>query len=522
MARDVEFNVTASDKTGSALAEAERKLKAAQERIRRDSKTTGDGFGKSLLDGITKVSPKLGGFLTSTFATAGKASGPLLAAGIAAATPLIGASVSAAVIGGAGVGGVIGGVLLASRDARVRAAGERVGKTFLDALSKDASVFIGPVLDQITKIEARFEQMRGRIRNIFSNSVGFLGPLVDGALTAVDGVLKGFESLTANGRSTMQALGQSVGLIGQAIGAAFQTIAGGSEDAAAAVRFLGVAMATSVELFGRAVRILTELFGVMLKGAGPALDLAAKMGLISTSSQQADQSTTGAGHAFTFMAQQATAASQASVDYAAAAAGITSANRSLYGSQTAAAQAIADSTKKIEENGRGLDINTQKGRNNRATLEQLANSLGTAHDKYVQVNGSGAKSNAIMSANRAEFIRAARAAGAAADKAEALADELLGIKSRTVSVNVVFNESRINAVENRLNRMGGSMYNAAGDSWAALDSKSGTARTGGPTPVSVSNNVSVALDGAPFRAMTVQAVQASERRQAWRAKVGAR
>ena len=50
----------------------------------------------------------------------------------------------------------------------------------------------------------------------------------------------------------------------------------------------------------------------------------------------------------------------------------------------------------------------------------------------------------------------------------------------------------------------------------------GTSRVGGPTPVHSEVNVSVSLDGVPFRAMTSKVVSASEARQAWRAKVGRR
>lgn len=48
----------------------------------------------------------------------------------------------------------------------------------------------------------------------------------------------------------------------------------------------------------------------------------------------------------------------------------------------------------------------------------------------------------------------------------------------------------------------------------------GGSRTGGPTPVSV--DVGVSLDGAPFYAMTSKVVVASEKRTAWRTKVGKR
>jgi hypothetical protein len=108
-------------------------------------------------------------------------------------------------------------------------------------------------------------------------------------------------------------------------------------------------------------------------------------------------------------------------------------------------------------------------------------------------------------------------------RARALAEKLdRAARARTASVNVVINTGRLANIENRLNRLGGSLYNAAGPSWAALDGGSGLARTGGPTPVNVANNVTVTLDGTPFYAMTVQAAQARSSRDAWRQRTGRR
>lgn len=559
MARDVEFAVTASDKTGSALAAAEAKFKASQERIRRESKTTGDGMGKSLLDGISKVSPRLGGLLTSTFATAGKAGGPLLAAGIALATPLIGASVSAAVIGGAGAGGVLGGVALAARDPRVKAAGEALGKNLLGTLEKNAQAsFVEPVLRNIAKVENRFAQMETRINRIFGNSSAFLDPLVDGTLDAVDGILRGIDALVAHAGPTMDALGDSIGLIGQALGEAFATIAGGGDEAALTIRFLGVTVATTIKIFGDAVRILTEVFGAMLAGAKDALDLAAALGIIdkntiglAASAGAAVPPTTQLMAGVAGIGTAATSAATPVATFTDQVNNLATAGRTAFDATTNVGEATDRVREALEKNGKTLDANTEKGRANRNALSALAAARLADYNATVQLNGEGIKSNQVAAANRAAFIKLATQFGlsktAAAQlatqfglipakknttfhanthdaeaRAKALAEKLdRAARTRTASVIVTFNESRIRAVENRLNRLHGEGF-ARGDGWSAVDSSSGVARTGGPTPVSVSSSVSVSLDGAPFRAMTVQAVEAGARRQAWRAKVGAR
>ena len=90
-----------------------------------------------------------------------------------------------------------------------------------------------------------------------------------------------------------------------------------------------------------------------------------------------------------------------------------------------------------------------------------------------------------------------------------------------MSVNVVIAKGQLARVQNTLNRLGGANM-SIGPGWSASDTGSGVSRTGGPTPVNVSNNVGVYLDGQPFYAMTVRAVQDRSDRDAWRRKVGHR
>lgn len=206
---------------------------------------------------------KLGSTLSSVVGDAieNVKAGPVLAAGIAASAPLIGATISAAVIGAAGVGGVIGGVLLASKDPRVKAAGTELGKSLLGQLEKDAEPFVAPVLKAIDKVEAGFTAMNSRISHIFQGSSGFLGPLVDGALKGVDGILRGIDSLVTKGKPVIDQLGKSFGQLGQATGDALEVISGDSKDAATALQDLTDTISVVIEGTGYLVRGLTELYG---------------------------------------------------------------------------------------------------------------------------------------------------------------------------------------------------------------------------------------------------------------------
>lgn len=86
--------------------------------------------------------------------------------------------------------------------------------------------------------------------------------------------------------------------------------------------------------------------------------------------------------------------------------------------------AIDDFTKSIKDNGKTLDINTEKGRNNQAALDAIASTA-----LKVAQNLSGAQRATFLDAARADFVKAARAAGMAKTEAQELADSVLGLKN---------------------------------------------------------------------------------------------
>lgn len=582
MARDVEFDVTADDKTGTALASAERHFADSQKRIdkinkdhsvkrQKDLDESAAKIGRSLESVFGKAAPKLAQSLAQSLATAG----PAIGVAALAVAPAIGAVISAGVIGAAGAGGIIGGVLLASRDPRVQAAGKQLGTTLLGQLEQDAGPFIEPVLKAIDTIENRFQQMNGRISSIFSHSSGFLDPLVNGALDGVEGILRGVDALVRRSGPVMESFGRAFRTIGDSIGNAFETISGGSEDAATALDYTANAIGALIEVTGYLIRGLTELYGVLiyipskLIGVSDALSRLTGIGRqynvetehTADSSVRATDATAGlvnkvnglyytydlTGEAMDRTNQYLADSEKAMGDATRAAGDLITANHTLYDSETNLGAAVAAATKARKENGRTLDANTEKGRANRTALSAVASAAQAEYDAFVRVNGVGPKSAAVAETLRGKFIALATKLGASKTEANNLASSILNIPSKknvkieaksnaatisretkdalnsihskTVSVTVNVNASRLASVERRLNALGGSNF-AAGGTWAALDGNSGVARTGGPSEVNVNNAVSVSLDGVPFYAITVQAARERSERDAWRQKVG--
>jgi hypothetical protein len=375
----------------------------------------GDGGGEAAAGFATRFSSKLGSLLESAPVS------PQLVIAAVAAAPVVAAGISAAVIGGAGVGGVIGGLLLVKDDPRVQAAGAEIGQKLLSSLKDDAQPFVEPVLAAIGQIEARFDSAEGRIKHIFSDSSGFVQPLVNGALDGVDGILKGFESLVTKGKPVIDALGKSFSIIGESVGKAFSIISGDSDDAASALTNIAKVAGVLIEATAYLVRGLTELYGIIayLPGKFKELEFAAA-GLVGIN-KNVTESAAGAATAIAaqvlalaknsdaaaaaaranglFVATQddvkavqdvATQAQKAYNDSLAALApaggraaaivdGLRKATQNLYGAQIAAIdaneayEASWDALSgSIQKNGRTLNIHSAAGRSNRDALEAVA------------------------------------------------------------------------------------------------------------------------------------------------------
>lgn len=101
-------------------------------------------------------------------------------------------------------------------------------------------------------------------------------------------------------------------------------------------------------------------------------------------------------------------------------------------------QAIDDATEARKKNGRTMDINTQKGRDNQAALDGIASAARKEADAILATTGSQAKANASIALARPRLEAAARAFGMTKAEAHKYAAEILGIPT-VVTTTLNFN-----------------------------------------------------------------------------------
>lgn len=387
----------------------------------RDSKGR---FAKVGAEVGAEVGKVVGTSLGDSFKLAGKAMPQILGTAAALASPLIGATISAAVIGGVSIGAAGLGVALAAKNPQVQAAGKGLGKSLMSGLLQDSSGFIQPVLKQIDKIGVAFEAQRPRIRNIFNDSAGFLDPLVDGALKGIDGIMSGVEDLVHNGGPVVDSFGRLFANLGDAVGDAFSMISGGSKDAAGAVDDLSVILGGTVRVVGLVIRGLTEAYGVLKAPLDPVFRLAKAMGLLGDEQTKAAETAPPVADGLGKIGASADQAVTPLMTMAEKMNLVSDASGNLYDSSINVEEALDNVTAAVKENGKSFDISTPKGRDNAKAFSSLAKSLISNYEAYVKVNGEGPKADGVMARNRQSFINAATAAGKSKGAAEAFATSL--------------------------------------------------------------------------------------------------
>jgi hypothetical protein len=94
-------------------------------------------------------------------------------------------------------------------------------------------------------------------------------------------------------------------------------------------------------------------------------------------------------------------------------------------------EAVDAASEALKQNGRTLDINTEKGRANQAALDQIVTSTTQWRDSLAASNRSVKDQNRVMEIGRAELIKTGIRFGLTRGQAEDYAASLLGIPKRT-------------------------------------------------------------------------------------------
>lgn len=350
-------------------------------------------------------------------------------------SPMIGTLIAAAVIGGAGVGGIGGGIALAAKSPIVADRAKDLGKLVSSGLQQEASrALTKPLQYAMDDLQRIAERSIPKIGKIFDAVGPSIDRLTQSTGRGLDGLLDGLVDGAENAEPVLDELGNLIADTGASVGGMFSDLSEHSEAAASGIRDVNEALQDVITVTGGAVELLltikeiedaTEawvakwsplLDTVIYKGSelgevftvlkdqlyGPVKPLAELFKQVEGTDQRIRRITTSMGAAKVAAenltateddlkeaqqksteAQDAYTRSLADLNPTAARSkqildGLKQASDALYGSQIRAAEgneaweASWDSlSESVKNNKSTLDIHTQAGRANRDAIEDL-------------------------------------------------------------------------------------------------------------------------------------------------------
>ncbi len=434
---------------------------------------------------VQRIPSALGGALSALPPQAQVAIVGGIVAAIVAGSSFIGAALSGAITAGLGAATIAGGVALAAKDTRVLAAASSLGQTIMGQLSEAAGVFVGPVLKSLEIVRAGWKSVRVEVMNAFAAVAPYVDNLTGGIVRAIQRMMPGLVNAIQRSGPLINALGNGIARMGAAIGQFFNDVSSNSAGAQQALHDLFTFINATIVITGKLLAGLTKVYegasfvgrilGGDFKGAVTSLvdrhaeaaketdDFADYLRTLQTESAGAAQKLSAGGNVIGSLAAglepaiertdimklSMMAAAQAAGDLAAALKVVNGDALNAREAESNYQAAIDGATAAIKENGKTLDLNTEKGRANDAALRALIDATFAKADADYKARaatgdlaGAQAAANADLAVGRQKFIELATAMTGSSAKARELADKIYQIpKNWPVAVSANTSEA---------------------------------------------------------------------------------
>lgn len=378
-----------------------------------------------------------------------------LVAGAILAAPIVGAFLTGAIVAsiGAGIAGV--GIALASQFEDVQLAAASVGNTLRETFVNSASSFGRATLNALALIDQRVRALSPQLKEIFDVSSGFVNPLTRG-------LIGGFEELIDSIRKSIKGiepfvdeLGASIVVVFDAIGQSIEILTETGEDGRTALRDLVSILATLIVSASVALKVFTNLYAAV---RDVVLFLDRYLGIFSVSLDalasffQATDNRSNRIHrdikdnkdfseSFSGLLKATDKQRKAVEDYSKALDDMSDSVKNQLKLNIDWEESLDRVAESLKENGKNLDIGTDKGRDN---AREFLSAIEIAEARTIEMLQRGALSNQQAIGFFNQQIEALRALARQAGISDAKFNELFGqivatsnlrLSSETMGVN---------------------------------------------------------------------------------------
>jgi len=353
------------------------------------------------------------------------------------------AGLQAAVAAAPAIGGLMGLGLVAGLAAKI-SAGKPAVKAAFSGMTEDIKQDLESISGPMDRVLINFsrdlrslssENIR-ELADMFEDAAGMAGQLASTVRPLIQNMLPGIKNALAAAQPTVDVLQQEIPELGTAIGGFMSDISEGADNGARTIKIMMDMIQSSLGILGEAIRLGNKWMSIF----PPGILLLSEVG--DKHSGAADAATRHAAGTEELAAAEKLAAEQARTEADAlgdvieklTALGrmtlsVRDANRGMHESVRTASEAL-------KQNGRTLDITTQKGAANQAALDGIANASNRQVEAMLRSKASMSTVIPVIQRNAQSFISMATAMGMDIRAAQRLASVLFAIPNITRTVTI--------------------------------------------------------------------------------------
>lgn len=186
-----------------------------------------------------------------------------IVAGILAASPLVAGALAGLVGAALGVAVAGVGILLGAQFEQVQERAVEFGRTVRRDLVESARAFAPAIISGFGMIEARVRRLRPLLDRIFDVGAGFLEPLLEGGLDALESVTETIFDNLDKIEPLVDELGADFAVLGQAIADSLAILLATGEDGQKAMRDLVALLGIAIISVASLIFALTKLYGAL-------------------------------------------------------------------------------------------------------------------------------------------------------------------------------------------------------------------------------------------------------------------
>lgn len=418
-----------------ALDEAEDEADRLQDRLNRLDADAGTGFNRArrgllgFIMGARQAGQNVQGAFADGFSGLPAAiRGPVIAAGIVAGTMFAAAA-----------GGVIAGVMLTAVGAGLAGAGVMIAAKTSDVVQGAFRDAFGPIGDDVEAFALMFEgplvrsarmfreawaDVGGDVREMFADVLPLVEPLAAGLAGLAEEALPGLGAAAEAAGPVVRELALQLPELGEAVGDMFESFGEGSEGAVKGIRALVLVVGGTLRAVGNTVEFLADAFDFWTEAMERTLAVASQIPIVGALFEDAagfwaDFNASGDGsiRALDGTAEAGGRAEEglrrtadAARDAGRAAVLLSEKLSQLIGLAMGTDQAmiaweaaIDGVTDAVKENGRSLDIGTEKGRANVGAVLDGVEAAERLRQATIDAAGGQNASAAAVDAANAKF-----------------------------------------------------------------------------------------------------------------------